>query len=391
MKKRLLIVTSFLPFPLSHGGAVSQYFFIDRLKKEFDLFFLVIANSKEKIEQIKRFEQIENIKVFYLEPNKLSLFDKFKNFINYRLSKLFRLQKIDEKKMFDKNKYLIKSLKKIIKQCEIDIIQIEFFHLLYLIKYLPQNKKRIFIHHEVRFKANKKNESNEEYEYNKKVEISLLKKYEKVVVFNDDDFLILKTSEIEQNKIVNSPFGIPNKLIFHKNISSTFEKFIFVGAGFHVPNLEGLKWFLNEIYLPNYNEISWEVHIVGIWREDFKENYKKFNKIKFLGFVDDLGGVFENSVLLNPILSGSGIRTKVLEAFANKVPVISTPIGAEGLYSETEHNHLMIFENEKDFLKIFENNFSNNNLAEISEKGFEYYQKYFNEELLLQKRLSVYE
>ena len=34
---------------------------------------------------------------------------------------------------------------------------------------------------------------------------------------------------------------------------------------------------------------------------------------------------------LSPIFAGSGVRVKILEAFAAGIPVISTPLGAEGL------------------------------------------------------------
>src|SRR6185369_2668162 len=37
------------------------------------------------------------------------------------------------------------------------------------------------------------------------------------------------------------------------------------------------------------------------------------------------------SVFVCPILSGSGVRVKLLEAFAAGIPVVSTKVGAEGL------------------------------------------------------------
>ena len=37
------------------------------------------------------------------------------------------------------------------------------------------------------------------------------------------------------------------------------------------------------------------------------------------------------AVFVCPILSGSGVRVKLLEAFAAGIPVVSTQVGAEGL------------------------------------------------------------
>ncbi len=56
------------------------------------------------------------------------------------------------------------------------------------------------------------------------------------------------------------------------------------------------------------------------------------NAIDLLGFVDDIQPLFSScAVFICPIRSGSGVRVKLLEAFASGIPVVSTTIGAEGL------------------------------------------------------------
>jgi glycosyltransferase involved in cell wall biosynthesis len=50
-----------------------------------------------------------------------------------------------------------------------------------------------------------------------------------------------------------------------------------------------------------------------------------------LGFVHDILPLFSKcSVFVCPIRSGSGVRVKLLEAFASGIPVVSTIVGAEG-------------------------------------------------------------
>jgi glycosyltransferase involved in cell wall biosynthesis len=54
--------------------------------------------------------------------------------------------------------------------------------------------------------------------------------------------------------------------------------------------------------------------------------------VEFLGFVDDLDALYRRSrVVCCPIQSGTGTRTKILEAASYGVPVVSTSVGAEGL------------------------------------------------------------
>jgi glycosyltransferase involved in cell wall biosynthesis len=48
--------------------------------------------------------------------------------------------------------------------------------------------------------------------------------------------------------------------------------------------------------------------------------------------VEDAHAVMQRcAVFVCPILSGSGVRVKLLEAFASGIPVVSTVVGAEGL------------------------------------------------------------
>jgi glycosyltransferase involved in cell wall biosynthesis len=54
--------------------------------------------------------------------------------------------------------------------------------------------------------------------------------------------------------------------------------------------------------------------------------------IEFVGFVEDIRQALDlHAVFICPILNGSGVRVKLLEAFAAGIPVVSTYVGAEGL------------------------------------------------------------
>jgi glycosyltransferase involved in cell wall biosynthesis len=55
-------------------------------------------------------------------------------------------------------------------------------------------------------------------------------------------------------------------------------------------------------------------------------------RVSVAGFVPDLAALYSRATIsVAPIRIGSGVRVKVLEAFAASVPVVATPIGAEGL------------------------------------------------------------
>jgi glycosyltransferase involved in cell wall biosynthesis len=54
--------------------------------------------------------------------------------------------------------------------------------------------------------------------------------------------------------------------------------------------------------------------------------------LELRGFVEDIREPLSRyAVFVCPVLSGSGVRVKLIEAFAAGIPVVSTRLGAEGL------------------------------------------------------------
>jgi len=108
---------------------------------------------------------------------------------------------------------------------------------------------------------------------------------------------------------------------------------LFLGAFRHPPNRIALEWFVNRV-LPRILERRPEARLLVVGSEAPPAQLVEGSNgaVKLLGFVDDVREPLERySVFVCPILSGSGVRVKLLEAFASGIPVVSTTIGAEGL------------------------------------------------------------
>ena len=60
------------------------------------------------------------------------------------------------------------------------------------------------------------------------------------------------------------------------------------------------------------------------------------------GFVEDLYGfISDKGVMINPMIEGSGLKNKVIEAFAVGLPVVSTPLGIEAIDGEVNRHFLV--------------------------------------------------
>jgi glycosyltransferase involved in cell wall biosynthesis len=111
------------------------------------------------------------------------------------------------------------------------------------------------------------------------------------------------------------------------------ETMLFLGSFRHPPNQEGLSWFTQKV-LPAVLEHKPGARLVIVGSEPPPRHSLPHlpDNIELRGFVEDVREPLSRyAVFVCPILSGSGMRVKLLEAFAAGIPVVSTPLGAEGL------------------------------------------------------------
>ena len=108
---------------------------------------------------------------------------------------------------------------------------------------------------------------------------------------------------------------------------------LFLGSFRHDPNRVAVDWFVREV-MPLILERVPEARLVIAGSEPPPAHTyaDAEGHLEMLGFVDDVHEVLARyAVFVCPILSGSGVRVKLLEAFAAGIPVVSTTVGADGL------------------------------------------------------------
>ncbi len=108
---------------------------------------------------------------------------------------------------------------------------------------------------------------------------------------------------------------------------------LFLGSFRHLPNQEALSWFIQNV-MPAVAAARPDARLVIIGSDPPPRHSfpKSAGNVELIGFVEDIREPLARySVFICPILSGSGVRVKLLEAFAAGIPVVSTRLGAEGL------------------------------------------------------------
>jgi glycosyltransferase involved in cell wall biosynthesis len=163
----------------------------------------------------------------------------------------------------------------------------------------------------------------------------------------DRDFAI-NNWKIQKEKCIDLPFGVdinayPRDIAEYTarikakhQIPSEDKIMFFNGLLDYKPNLDALKAILDEInpILLTKAPFSYKILICGkrlpVEMNELKD-YKDKNII-YAGFTEDIGSYYKASdIFLNPVQSGGGIKTKMVEAIAYGNTVVSTQTGAAGM------------------------------------------------------------
>jgi len=136
-----------------------------------------------------------------------------------------------------------------------------------------------------------------------------------------------------------TPTGIGTDNLIPDREKIEFPSIFHIGALDWAPNQEGLFWFLDRIW-PQLHKANPETkfYIAG---RNAPEKIKKINQanVVFLGEVDDAYQFMNGkAIMVVPLLSGSGMRIKIIEGMALGKTIVSTTLGAEGIRYEHGQN-----------------------------------------------------
>jgi glycosyltransferase involved in cell wall biosynthesis len=392
----ILLITPYIPYPLTEGGKISQYAIIDCLRGTNSITLVLAAYQNQDLEYIEVLRQHwpdVNIQAINLIPPEIPkakgdpIKQKIKKVVksilslnkpHIRSTKIFNLKsEFESPCLFQlnnpKSRAFIEGLEKITLNKKFDLFQIDFIDYIDLVYFLPASTKKVFVHHEIRFArlrsylnfTNTKPGSYEKYILSnvEDTELNLLKKFDAVITFSEEDRKKLQ-ERLNKTKVFSAPFPVLDKYFIKIRLDDLYiNKLVFVGGEDHYPNKDAVDWFSEQIGDEIKNLFSLNLHVIGKWKEETISTYLGKTYIHFAGYVPDLITYCKNSIMLVPVRIGSGIRTKILYAMAQGVPVVSTSIGCEGL-PVVHKESIMIANSEDEFVKAVESLLNDKGLRE---------------------------
>ena len=177
-----------------------------------------------------------------------------------------------------------------------------------------------------------------------KTEINQLKKFDAIWAISAEEQFIF-SQFLPEKEILTIPHGVESNFNLK---SATKEIDLFYVASNNPHNLNSAKWFFEKVYplLPKNIQIT----VVGRVNQVI-DDYSNVRKIEFAESLDKL--YKSSKVTICPMLSGTGLKIKVVESLSYGIPVVCNERGVDGLLSKI-NNGCLVSNNPNEFASFIE-------------------------------------
>ncbi len=392
---KILQLCNRLPFPLKDGFSIVSYNFTKGCKKlGHDVTILAMNTSKHYLDTDKLPKELSELATIYTNDvnNKISI---WKALINLFSNRSYHVERFISKGFNEK-------LVSILQKETYDIVHMEG---LFVSPYLEtvreySDAKVVLRTHNVEHQIWER--LSHKAHGLKKWYLALLakrlKKYERSVANNFD--LLVTLTEDDKELFAKGGCTIPMHVstagldldrYSSTGINMEYPSLFFLGSLEWMPNQEGLRWFLAKIWpLVHQTFPNLTLYIAGRNPPAWVENIAAPN-IEVVGEVENSIAFMESkAIMVVPLLSGSGMRIKILEALAMKRPVISTTLGAEGFTSGSDMVPL-IADNGEAFVSQITKCVTDKDFYErVSEHGYEWVKAHYQNHEIVRSLLEQY-
>ncbi|MFK0731742.1 MAG: glycosyltransferase family 4 protein [Gloeotrichia echinulata HAB0833] len=169
--------------------------------------------------------------------------------------------------------------------------------------------------------------------------------FDNLVVVSEKDAQLIPSQRV---KVI--PFGIDTEFFSLQQEQPLEPTLIFSGNMSYAPNIHAVRWFV-ELCLPIIQQTIPDVSLVIAGANPVREVRSLEQKVgvTVTGFVESMPETLKKAkVAIAPMQSGSGMQSKILEAMASGLPVVTTTLGLGSLSAKPD-KEILIADNPEDF------------------------------------------
>lgn len=339
----ILMLCNKSPYPAGEGGPMAMNSIVrGLLNAGHNVKILAVNSEKYHITE-------KDIPASYKKETGIELVD-----VDLRVKPLAAFKNLFSDKSYHVERFISDDFKKklveILKKDKYDIVQLEMIYMAPYIETIRENSDAVIVlrahnvEHLIWDRIAKKTKFlpkrcylNHLVRTLKNYELSVLDKVDGIaaITYRDAAFFRGETAV----PVIDVPFGVnPDEFKPHYEVKSN-PTLYHIGSMNWMPNEEGIFWFLDKIWdkVAKRNP-DLQLNLAGRNMSKWLLKLKKKN-VNIFGEVPDAKEfVKNNDIAIVPLLSGSGIRIKIIESMAMGKTVITTMVGAEGIqYSEYEN------------------------------------------------------
>jgi glycosyltransferase involved in cell wall biosynthesis len=191
------------------------------------------------------------------------------------------------------------------------------------------------------------------------IEQSRLNKYERSIAKHFDFSILI--SEIDRQYLYSEEDYILSKVIVSSNgvdvnalpynYKPESKSLVFIGNMTSLQNFDAARWFAAEILPLLLDFDDFEFKVVGRITEDKKAELEKYAGVIVTGAVESIPDSVRGALAgICSMRIGAGVQNKILEYMSLGLPVISSPLGHEGISAE-EGKEILIANTPNDYIK----------------------------------------
>lgn len=394
---KVLFITTQFPFPLDNGGKIGAYNGLSVVSQNNNVTCLSFSESKEYINEGLDYYKKNLPNVTFLKPimHDIHIRDKKIKLISailkgYVTNHPYVTSKFENDEMY-------KEIDMCFHSQDWDIVFIDYLNMyiygeFIIKKYKGHYRYLVFKDHNKEYEIVKQAYENEHglkkiilnkewkstFEYEKKA----INAADIVFSVCEDNTLFMK--KYNKNAYTMLPtFSIKTC----KRRKKTGNEILYIGNLSWGANMEGVKWFADRV-LPLVREKLPDATLTIVGSGPASNPFSDREGIIYKGYVKDIDGLYDNySVFVVPLFEGSGIRIKILDAFNNDIPVVSTLIGC-GTINAEDRVEIMIANDAESFSSAVVELLNNEKMRhEISLNA----KKYLEREFSLSARVEEFE
>ncbi len=224
----------------------------------------------------------------------------------------------------------------------------------------------------------------------KKLEVQQLNEFDAIIPITERDARSLKQLGCKKPMHV-TPTGMDINSLTIETSKMEFPSVFHIGALDWPPNQEGLLWFFQKVWpLVLQKQPNLKFYLAGRNAPDKMKNLRVKNLI-FVGEVDSAVDFMNSKAIgIVPLLSGSGMRIKIVEGMALGKPMVTTSIGAEGNPAK-DGKEVMIADHPSEFAQKMLQLINDRTLFDdMSRNAIDFVNATFNNEVIAQSLIHFY-